>query len=136
MQIQTSHQYTPYIPIHTINPIQVNTDQYIPIHTNLAIHTNTYNTYHFLYIPIQVNKYKYMQYISYIPKHTNTGQYLPTQTHTDEYLPTDTIHIFTYKNMQIQTSTYHTHQYIPLIQYRSNWSIQINEYKYIPMIEV
>ena len=26
MQIQTSHQHIPYIPIHTKNPIQVNTD--------------------------------------------------------------------------------------------------------------
>ena len=65
--------------------------------------------------------------------HTNTGQYLPIQTHTDEYLPIDTTHNITYKYMQIQISTYHTHQYIPLIQYRSNGTIQINKYKYIPI---
>ena len=82
-------QYIPYIPIHTINLIQVNTDKYIQIQCN----TYEYVQYipFFLQIPILINTYQYLhkwpintyQYIPILAIHSkgNTCQYIP------EYIP-------------------------------------------------
>ena len=110
-----------------------NTCHYIP---NTCQYIQIHNTIHASYIPIQdrsstrvfaqhtsIGMYPGMYWYvlcihtnthTCLPIQVSTAKYIPIQTHTDKYLPIRIIHLIINQYLQIQTSTYHTYQYIPI----------------------
>ena len=88
----------------------------------------------FLYIPILVHTYKYMQYISYIPVHTsyNIGnQYRSVLTNTYQYrhIETNTYQYVQHISLHTKHANKTSHQYIPYIPMHTINPIQLNTYK-------